>query len=130
TIAALVGFLLVIAVELIRLTQNAAMWIFAFHAYDPVPVVPPTGLRVALLTTIVPASEPLEVAERTLRKMREIRHTGPVDVWILDEGNDPRVRELAARLGCRHFSRLGRPEYNQKTGEVPARTNAGHHNAW
>jgi hypothetical protein len=129
-VAALVGFCLVVAVELMRLAQNAAMWVFAFHAKDPVPVEPPVGLRVALLTTIVPSSEPLDIAERTLRKMLQIAYLGQVDVWILDEGDDPRVKALARRLGVRHFSRKGRPEYNQPAGEFRARTKAGNHNAW
>jgi cellulose synthase (UDP-forming) len=129
-LAALFGFCLVIGVELIRLAQNVAMWVFAYHAQDPVPVEAPTGLRVAMLTTIVPDREPLDLAERTLRHMRQIAYSGQVDVWILDEGDDPRVKTLAQRLGVRHFSRRGRPEYNQPDGPLRARTKAGNHNAW
>ncbi|MFK3979136.1 glycosyltransferase family 2 protein [Micromonospora sp. NPDC050397] len=124
------GFCVVVAIELIRIAQNAAVWVFAFNAKDPVPVDPPIGLRVALLTTIVPSKEPIEVAERTLRRMRQLVYCGRVDVWILDEGDDPAVREMAARLGVRHFSRKGRPEYNQPSGEFRARTKSGNHNAW
>jgi len=129
-VAALAGYCLVITVELIRFGQNIAMWIFAHHAKDPVPVDPPIGLRVALLTTIVPSSEPLEIVERTLRKMRDITYCGTVDHWILDEGDDPDVKAMAARLGVRHFSRHGRAEYNQTAGEFRARTKSGNHNAW
>lgn len=129
-VAARIGFCLVIAVELIRLAQNFAVWVFAFNAKDPVPMDPPVGLRVALLTTIVPSKEPLEVAERTLRKMKQIVYCGYVDVWILDEEDDPAVKAMAARLGVRHFSRRGRPEYNQPDGQFRARTKAGNHNAW
>ncbi|PSK62815.1 Cellulose synthase catalytic subunit [Micromonospora sp. MH33] len=130
TLAARLGFCVVVGVELIRLAQNVVVWVFAFHARDPVPVDPPVGLRVALLTTIVPSKEPLDVAERTLRRLRQIVYCGQVDVWILDEGNDPAVREMAARLGVHHFSRKGRPEYNQPGGEFRARTKSGNHNAW
>lgn len=130
TIAARLGFCVVVGVELIRLAQNVVVWVFAFHARDPVPVDPPVGLRVALLTTIVPSKEPLDVAERTLRRLREIVYCGRVDVWILDEGDDPAVKEMAARLGVHHFSRKGRPEYNQPGGEFRARTKSGNHNAW
>ncbi|MFI5833438.1 glycosyltransferase family 2 protein [Micromonospora sp. NPDC051300] len=130
TVAARLAFCVVVGVELIRLAQNAVVWVFAFHAKDPVPVDPPVGLRVALLTTIVPSKEPLDVAERTLRRLREIVYCGQVDVWILDEGDDPAVRAMAARLGVRHFSRRGRPEYNQPRGEFRARTKSGNHNAW
>ncbi|MDG4800398.1 glycosyltransferase family 2 protein [Micromonospora sp. WMMD980] len=130
TAAARLAFCVVVGIELIRLAQNAVVWVFAFHAKDPVPVDPPVGLRVALLTTIVPSKEPLDVAERTLRRLREIVYCGRVDVWILDEGDDPTVRAMAARLGVRHFTRRGRPEYNQVRGEFRARTKSGNHNAW
>ncbi|WP_319458387.1 glycosyltransferase family 2 protein [Micromonospora sp. RTP1Z1] len=130
TIAARIGFCVVVGVELIRLAQNVVVWVFAFHAKDPVPVDPPVGLRVALLTTIVPSKEPLDVVERTLRRLREIVYCGRVDVWILDEGDDPAVREIAARLGVHHFSRKDQPRYNQPSGEFRARTKSGNHNAW
>ncbi|MEV6815971.1 glycosyltransferase family 2 protein [Micromonospora sp. NPDC051296] len=130
TTAARLGFCVVVGVELIRLAQNAVVWVFAHHARDPVPVDPPVGLRVALLTTIVPSKEPIDVVERTLRRLRQIVYCGQVDVWILDEGDDPAVKEMATRLGVRHFSRRGRPEYNQPSGEFRARTKSGNHNAW
>ncbi|MFE1444241.1 glycosyltransferase family 2 protein [Streptomyces sp. NPDC058739] len=125
------GFCLVIAVETIKIVQAVAIWVFAFRAKDPIPMVPPQGLRVALLTTIVPSKEPMAVVQRTLRAMLEVARWGcTVDVWILDEGNDPAVRQMAARLGVHHFSRKERPEYNQPSGPFRARTKAGNHNAW
>jgi cellulose synthase (UDP-forming) len=129
-LVARIGFGLVILVELIRFAQNVAVWVFAMNAKDPVPYDPPVGLRVALLTTIVPSKEPIDVAERTLRKMKQIVYCGDVDVWILDEGDDPRVREMARRIGVKHFSRKGRPEYNQESGPFRAKSKSGNHNAW
>ncbi|NUT49043.1 MAG: glycosyltransferase, partial [Saccharothrix sp.] len=68
---------------------------------------------------------------RTLRAMKEIEYpSGTVDVWILDEGDDPAVKEMAARIGVHHFTRKGRPEYNQAEGEFRAKTKSGNHNAW
>ncbi|MFF0204541.1 glycosyltransferase family 2 protein [Streptomyces sp. NPDC005017] len=126
-----IGFCLVIAVEMIKIVQAVAIWVFAFRAKDPIPMVPPEGLRVAMLTTIVPSKEPMAVVQQTLRAMLEVERWGcTVDVWILDEGNDPAVRQMAARLGIHHFSRKGRPEYNQQSGSFRARTKAGNHNAW
>ncbi|MCQ7029963.1 hypothetical protein MRO55_26015, partial [Escherichia coli] len=61
-------------------------------ACDPVPVRPEPGLRAAFVTTIVPGKEPLEMVRKTLVAARAIRHDGPFDVWLLDEGNDPAVR--------------------------------------
>jgi cellulose synthase/poly-beta-1,6-N-acetylglucosamine synthase-like glycosyltransferase len=124
------GFVLVVGVELVRLLQNLAVWVFAFNAKDPIPVDPPIGWRVALLTTIVPAKEPIDIVERTLRKMLDVAYCGVVDVWILDEGDDPAVKAMANRLGVRHFSRRGRPEYNRPSGPFRARSKAGNHNAW
>ena len=125
-----VAFCVVISVETIRLVQNIAVWLFASSMKDPVPKAPPRGLRIAMLTTIVPAKEPIDVLERTLRAMRQVRYRGQVDVWILDEGDDPAVRAMAERLGVHHFSRKGIPKYNQARGPYRARTKAGNHNAW
>ena len=127
-VAALAGILLV---ELLRLSQAASLWVFSLNARDPVPVPPPAGLCVAFVTTIVPSREPIELVRRTLTAMRRVRYGGgSVDVWILDEGDDPRVRAAARRLGVRHFSRHGRPELNTPSGRFRARTKAGNHNAW
>src|SRR5215472_3992848 len=124
------SFCVVVGVELIRLVQNFAVWVFASKAADPVPKAPEAGLRVAMLTTIVPAKEPLHVVEQTLRAMLAVRYRGRVDVWILDEGNDPAVKEMARRLGVLHFSRKGIPAFNQPSGQFRAKTKAGNHNAW
>jgi cellulose synthase (UDP-forming) len=125
-----VAFCVIIGVEMIRFVQNFAVWLFASSMYDPVPKAPARGLRVAMLTTIVPAKEPVYLVERTLRAMRQVRYRGQVDIWILDEGNDPAVRAMAERLGVYHFSRKGVPRYNQVRGAYRARTKAGNHNAW
>jgi cellulose synthase (UDP-forming) len=124
------GFCVIVLTECVRLVQNFAVWVYGFLAKDPVPLAPEPGLRIAVLTTIVPAKEPLEIAERTLRAMKRIRYQGQVDVWILDEGDDPAVRAMAERIGVRHFSRKGRPEYNRPSGPYRARTKSGNHNAW
>jgi hypothetical protein len=125
------AFCVVVAIEIIKVVQVFAVWTFAWHARDPLPLTPPVGLRVAMLTTVVPAKEPLDVVERTLRAMRRVTYYGGgVDVWILDEGDDPAVRAMAARLGVHHFTRKGRPEYNRPSGAYRARTKAGNHNAW
>jgi len=124
------GYCVIVLTECVRLVQNCAVWIYGFFAKDPVPLEPEPGLDIAVLTTIVPAKEPLDIAERTLRAMKQIRYRGNVDVWILDEGDDPAVREMAERIGVHHFSRKGRPEYNQPSGAYRAKTKSGNHNAW
>ena len=122
--------LMVVAVELARLLQVTNLAIFAWVACDPLPMTAARGLRVAMLTTVVPDSEPLDVVRGTLEAMRRVRYAETVDVWILDEGDDARVRDLAERLDVHHFTRKGRPEYNRAAGPFRARTKAGNHNAW
>lgn len=121
---------LLILVELTRALQTLTLAWFAWMAADPVPMTPEPDQRVALLTTVVPDREPLEMLRRTLEAMRRVRHYGPVDVWVLDEGADPRVRSMAAGLGVRYFTRHGRPDRNTLSGPFRARSKAGNHNAW
>jgi cellulose synthase/poly-beta-1,6-N-acetylglucosamine synthase-like glycosyltransferase len=99
-------------------------------ARDPVPVVPETGTRVAFLTSFVPGKEPLEMVTRTLEAAVKIRHRGLLHVWLLDEGDDPAVKEVCARLGVHHFSRKGVEKWNQPKGPHRAKTKHGNYNAW
>ncbi|MEU3985882.1 glycosyltransferase family 2 protein [Streptomyces sp. NPDC026672] len=99
-------------------------------ARDPVPVVPETGTRVAFLTSFVPGKEPLEMVTRTLEAAVRLRHRGELHVWLLDEGDDPAVKEVCARLGVHHFSRKGVARWNQPGGPHRAKTKHGNYNAW
>ncbi|MFE7707933.1 glycosyltransferase family 2 protein [Streptomyces sp. NPDC057486] len=99
-------------------------------ARDPVPVVPEPGTRVAFLTSFVPGKEPLEMVTKTLEAAVRIRHRGPMHVWLLDEGDDPAVKEVCARLGVHHFSRKGVAHWNRATGAHRAKTKHGNYNAW
>lgn len=124
------GFCVIVLTECVRLAQNVAVWVYGYYAKDPVPIEPERGLKVAVLTTIVPSKEPIDIAERTLQAMKRLRHEGTLDVWILDEGDDPAVRAMAERNGVHHFTRKGRPEYNRPSGPFRAKTKSGNHNAW
>jgi len=125
------ALLAIVVIELVRLVQVGSLWVFALNARDPVPMRAAGGLRVALVTTIVPSCEPVALVARTLAAMRCVDYPGgTVDVWILDEGDDPQVQAVARRLGVRHFSRRGKPECNTASGPFRARTKAGNHNAW
>lgn len=99
-------------------------------ARDPVPVVPETGTRVAFLTSFVPGKEPLEMVTKTLEAAVRLRHRGLMHVWLLDEGDDPAVKEVCARLGVHHFSRKGVARWNQPKGPHRAKTKHGNYNAW
>ncbi|KIF69746.1 glycosyl transferase [Streptomyces sp. AcH 505] len=99
-------------------------------ARDPIPVVPETGTRVAFLTSFVPGKEPLEMVTKTLEAAVRIRHRGLLHVWLLDEGDDPAVKEVCARLGVHHFTRKGVAHWNQAKGAHRAKTKHGNYNAW
>lgn len=130
TLANFGPFIALTGLEALRVLQMATLWVFGLVMRSAVPLAPPTGLRVAVLTTIVPSKEPLAMLERTLAAMTHIRHPDGFDIWVLDEENDSAVRALCARLGVRHFSRHGIARYNQPSGPFRARTKAGNHNAW
>lgn len=66
-------------------------------ARDPVPVPPQPGTKVAFLTTYVPGKEPLAMVRGTLLGAVALRHDGPLDVWLLDEGTTPRSGPCARR---------------------------------
>ncbi len=130
SVLAIIGFIFLVLIECIRLLQLAALWFFAAKAVNPVPQIPPSALRVAILTTIVPSKEPIELVAKTLQAMKHIHYDGRVDVWILDEENNQQVKDMANALGVYHFSRRGIAKYNQASGEFKTKTKAGNHNAW
>ncbi|MEU5207613.1 glycosyltransferase family 2 protein [Streptomyces sp. NPDC020742] len=99
-------------------------------ARDPIPVIPESGTRVAFLTSFVPGKEPLAMVTKTLEAAVKIRHRGLLHVWLLDEGDDPEVKEVCRRLGVHHFTRKGVPQWNQTKGPHRAKTKHGNYNAW
>ncbi|MPZ22352.1 MAG: glycosyltransferase [Dehalococcoidia bacterium] len=126
----LAPFLLLSLVEIVRVSSNVFLWVFALFMEDPLPMKPQPGLRIAVLTTIVPSREPVEIAERMLKAAKTIEYDGQVDLWLLDEGDDDRVKEMCRRIGVNHFSRKGVEKWNQPSGTFRAKTKAGNHNAW
>ena len=62
--------------------------------------------------------------------MKEITYPVPVDLWLLDGGNDPEIRAVCQEVGVRHFSRHGIARWNQPDGPFKAKSKAGNHNAW
>ncbi|GAA3859109.1 cellulose synthase catalytic subunit [Streptomyces lacrimifluminis] len=117
-------------IELFMVVNVASIAHATMVARDPVPVVPEPGIRVAFLTTYVPGKECLAMVRATLEGATRVHHTGPLDVWLLDEGDDEQAKALCAELGVRHFSRHGVPEWNRDKGVHKARTKHGNYNAW
>lgn len=116
--------------ELLRLINVFSLSLASVISRDPVPVPPVANQRIAFLTTIVPSKEPIDVVRGTLQAALRIRYQGILDVWILDEGDDPAVRAMCRELGVNHFSRKGIEKYNRKKGAFKARTKHGNYNAW
>ncbi|MFF8553293.1 glycosyltransferase family 2 protein [Streptomyces sp. NPDC015501] len=117
-------------IELFMLVNVVSIAHATLVARDPVPVTPEPGTRVAFLTTYVPGKEPLSMVRATLKGAVRLVHDGPLDVWLLDEGDDPGARMLCAELGVHHFTRRGVPEWNRDKGVHKARTKHGNYNAW
>ncbi|GJL65530.1 MAG: hypothetical protein NPIRA05_05010 [Nitrospirales bacterium] len=94
------------------------------------PIMSPArnGHRVAVVTTFVPGKESLDVLENTLKALVSLSYTH--DTWVLDEGNELRVRQLCESLGAKHFSRLGHAEYQGEDGRYKSGTKYGNYNAW
>lgn len=116
--------------ELLRLINVLSLSLASVISRDPVPVSPQPNQRIAFLTTIVPSKEPIDVVRGTLQAALRIRYQGILDVWLLDEGDDPAVRAMCRELGVNHFTRKGVEEYNRKKGPFKAKTKHGNYNAW
>ncbi|MQY12052.1 hypothetical protein SRB5_21810 [Streptomyces sp. RB5] len=117
-------------IESFRLVNVVSIAHATMVACDPVPVRPEKDTRVAFLTTYVPGKEPLAMVRATLTAAVRLTHDGPLDVWLLDEGDDAGARALCAELGVRHFTRKGVPEWNREQGVHRAKTKHGNYNAW
>jgi len=117
-------------IEGIRVVQSLTLGYCTLMARDPVPLIPNTKLRVAVLTTIVPGSEPWDLVKKTLQEMTQIRYPGVMDVWLLDEGDDPAIKADCLDIGVHHFSRKGVAEWNTPSGPHRARSKSGNHNGW
>ena len=127
-----VDLVLFVALTLVfghRIFMDVFTWVVSWGMRpEQVPPAPERGLRVAFITTFVPASEPLDLLRQTLPAMQAADY--PHDTWVLDEGGVDEVRELCEELGVRYFSRSGVRRYNLIAGPFTARTKGGNHNAW
>jgi cellulose synthase (UDP-forming) len=103
-------------------------WLFVGRMRRPVHVAPAPGRRVALITLCVPSHETFEVIARQLHALTLVSY--PHDSWVLDEGADPEVEQLARHLGVGYFTRNGVPRYNEPGPPFQAKTKAGNVNAW
>jgi cellulose synthase (UDP-forming) len=112
-----------------RQTMDILSWLICrrVEPYRQAPR-PEPGMRVAFITTFVPASESLGMLRQNLASILMADY--PHDTWVLDEGNDPAVRAMCTLLGVKYFSRGGVASYNTARGRFMAKSKAGNHNAW
>ncbi len=112
-----------------RVLMDCYTWLIVWFVQPRVePPAPPEGLRVAWITTFVPASEPVDMLRENLPAMVAVDYAH--DTWLLDEGGSDEARALCAELGVRYFTRHGDRRYNHVAGPFTARTKGGNHNAW
>lgn len=129
-VATLTIIICIAVIELFRFINIATLCLAALVARDPIPMKAQRKLRVAFTTAIVPSKEPFDIVQQTLAKMKQVRHKGTFDVWILDEDNEDYIRDACKTMGVHHFSRKGHAKWNTAKGAFKAKTKHGNHNAW
>jgi cellulose synthase/poly-beta-1,6-N-acetylglucosamine synthase-like glycosyltransferase len=80
---------------------------------DPGPPIP--GASVAVL--VATYDEPADVLRPTVVSALDIRHDGPLSVWVLDDGGRPWVEAMCAELGARYLCRPA-PRRHAKAGNL------------
>jgi len=122
------AFLVATALLVFHLGSWFGRWLFLWSMRRPAPVAPVPGLKVAVVTTFVPAAESIDMLAQSLRAMRAMDY--PHDTWVLDEGDSPDVAALCQRLGVRHYSRKHRDQFQATEGRFATGTKYGNYNAW
>jgi len=116
------------AILAVFLLNNLGRWWILPSMKRPRAAPARAGWKVAVVTTFVSGLEPLELLEQTLKALVALDY--PHDTWVLDEGNDDRVKQLCAATGASHFSRLHYPHYQTEVGMFRKASKHGNYNAW
>jgi cellulose synthase (UDP-forming) len=126
------GFSVWLIVATILVFRNLVLyqmrWFSLLLMRKPVPKKAMPGQRVAAITTFVPGAESLEMLEETVRAMVVMDYAH--DTWVLDEGDDERVKSLCARFGAKHFTRKHMAGYQTPAGTYQVRSKHGNYNAF
>lgn len=123
-----ITFTLLTLILVFNLGVHQLRWFSLPLMRRPRPMPPRPGRRVAVATTFVPDAEPLEMLEETVAALVAMDYSHAT--WVLDEGDDDRVKAVCERLGARHFSRKHLPQYQAAAGTFASRTKYGNYNAW
>ncbi len=115
-------------VLLVSLSSYGFRWFLLPCMRRPRPMAARAGWKVGVATTFVPGAEPLEMLEETVRALIALDY--PHDTWVLDEGEDDRVKRLCRDLGASYFSRKHMPRYQSRDGAFQSRSKHGNYNAW
>ncbi len=116
------------AIVLVILGSALGRWFVLPQMRKPRPLGARPGLKVGVVTTIVPDIEPLSLLENTLKALVALDY--PHETWVLDEGDDERIKALCVKRGAFHFSRKNHPEYQTEQGPFRKATKYGNYNAW
>ncbi len=121
-------FLVLTFIVFFRIANHQVRWFTLPFMTRPRTIAPREGLKVAVVTTMVPGAEPLEMLDETVRALVALDY--PHDTWVLDEGDDEEVRALCRRSGARHFSRKSLPHFQADSGAFKVHSKHGNYNAW
>jgi cellulose synthase (UDP-forming) len=116
------------AILSVYLLNNLGRWWILPSMKRPRAVPAGPGWKVAVVTTFVPGIETLELLEHTVKALVALDY--PHDTWVLDEGDDDRVKQLCAAAGAIHFSRKHYPHYQAEVGIFRKASKHGNYNAW
>lgn len=122
------SFWVLTLIVFVKVANSQTRWFTLLFMRRPRPIAPRIGLKVGVVTTIVPGAEPLGMLEETLRALVSLDY--PHDTWVLDEGDDEEVKALCRRAGAFHFSRKNSPQYQTNGGVFQVRSKHGNYNAW
>lgn len=80
--------------------RSVINWFYFLFIKGTSSIEAPAGKTADVFTTAMPG-EPYEMFEKTLTAIAAIRY--PHESYLLDGGNDPKLKELCARLGVNHL---------------------------
>jgi len=119
---------LMTGILLVVLINNQGRWFLLPLMRKPSPMAPKVGWKVAVVTTVVPSAETIEMLCETVKAIIDLDY--PHDTWVLDEEDDEQVKALCRELGAKHFSRKNLPQYQASAGPFRSGSKHGNYNAW
>lgn len=111
-----------------QIAGEILLWQTARDMKHPYSMKPKPGSKVAFLTAFVPGNEPYDVLEGAFKSMVAVDY--PHDSWVLDEGNDAIVKQMAKKYGVKYHSRYEVEKYHQPGMLFATKTKGGNLNSW